>query len=141
MFQPVGPQPPAGYWRRRLVLLGSIGLLIILLTLTVKIAASDGSKPTGAGGGPTTPAVTTPHSSTSHVHPTSPASSPQTHTSASSTKSSSAAAAPCEAKNLGVAAVSTQPAYHVGDQPVLELQVTNNGTQPCVQDLADKQVE
>jgi hypothetical protein len=39
-----------------------------------------------------------------------------------------------------VTAVSTQATYHVGDQPVLELQVTNPGPQPCVQDLADSQV-
>jgi hypothetical protein len=29
----------------------------------------------------------------------------------------------------------------VGDQPLLELQVTNSGDQPCVQDLADSQIE
>jgi len=29
----------------------------------------------------------------------------------------------------------------VGDEPVLELQVTNTGDAPCVQDLADSQVE
>ena len=39
-----------------------------------------------------------------------------------------------------MAAVSTQATYHVGDEPVLELQVTNPGPQPCVQDLADSQV-
>jgi hypothetical protein len=31
--------------------------------------------------------------------------------------------------------------YSVGDQPLLELQVTNTGAKPCVQDLADKQIE
>jgi hypothetical protein len=40
-----------------------------------------------------------------------------------------------------VAAVVGKPTYHVGDQPILELQVTNTGPQPCVQDLADKQIE
>jgi hypothetical protein len=34
-----------------------------------------------------------------------------------------------------------QPTYKVGDQPLLELQVTNMGAKPCVQDLADKAVE
>jgi hypothetical protein len=45
------------------------------------------------------------------------------------------------AKDLAVAAVVGKSAYHVGDQPVLELQVTNTGAKPCVQDLADKQIE
>lgn len=31
--------------------------------------------------------------------------------------------------------------YKVGDEPVVELQVTNTGAMPCVQDLADPQVE
>lgn len=139
MFHPVGPQPPSVYWRRRLVLLGSIGLLVILMTITVKIATSDGSAPTAAGGGQTTPAVITPVASGSQSHSSAPPT--RSHTTTSTTKSSSPAAPPCDAKNLAVAAVSTQSTYHVGDQPVLELQVTNTGPQPCVQDLADKQVE
>jgi hypothetical protein len=139
MFHPVGSQPPSVYWRRRLVLLGSIGLLVILMTITVKIATSDGSEPTGAGAQTTTPPASTPVTSGSHQHSSSTPTHPQTSTSASDT--SSAAAAPCDLTNLGVAAVSTKATYHVGDQPVLELQVTNNGPGPCVQDLADKQVE
>ena len=37
--------------------------------------------------------------------------------------------------------MTAKTSYQVGDQPVLELQVTNTGATPCVQDLADKQVE
>jgi hypothetical protein len=48
---------------------------------------------------------------------------------------------PCSSNNLEIAAVAGQPTYRIGDQPVLELQVTNVGPQPCVQDLADRQVE
>jgi hypothetical protein len=40
-----------------------------------------------------------------------------------------------------VSALAGQATYHVGDQPVLELQVVNPGPKPCVQDLADKQIE
>jgi hypothetical protein len=40
-----------------------------------------------------------------------------------------------------VVAVTSKPDYTVGEQPVLELQVTNTGAQPCVQDLADSQIE
>jgi hypothetical protein len=45
------------------------------------------------------------------------------------------------AKNLQVAAVASRPNFAVGAEPVLELQVTNTGDAPCVQDLADSQVE
>lgn len=33
-----------------------------------------------------------------------------------------------------------QTTYHVGQKPVLMLQVTNTGSTPCVQDLADRQI-
>lgn len=42
---------------------------------------------------------------------------------------------------MDVSAVAGKTTYRVGDQPVLQLQVTNTAAQPCVQDLADKQVE
>src|SRR3954470_19067670 len=143
MFHPVGPQPPSVYWRRRLVLLGSVGMLLVLLILTVKIASSDGSTtPTGAGR--TTPAETTPigHSSAGHSSSSSaPSTRPSSSSSTSSSKLSSAAPQPCASKDLEIAAVASQPSYHVGDEPVLELQVTNTSDQACVQDLADSQVE
>ena len=145
MFHPVGSQPPSVYWRRRLMLLGSIGLLLVLMILTVKIATSDGSEPAQAGGGASTtpPAQTTPASHTSHS--SSPANTQQSSSSgtssSASTRSSSAAPEPCVAKDLQVAAVSSKPNFSVGDEPVLELQVTNTGDAPCVQDLADPQVE
>jgi hypothetical protein len=34
-----------------------------------------------------------------------------------------------------------KPAYRVGDQPVVMLQVTNSTAVPCVQDLSDTQIE
>src|SRR5690242_3369683 len=98
MFHPVGSQPPSVYWRRRLILLGSIGLLLVLMILTVKIATSDGSEPTGAGGHSTPPVHTTPvtHTSTStSVSNTHHASAPASTSSSTSTKSSSAAPQPC----------------------------------------------
>jgi hypothetical protein len=47
----------------------------------------------------------------------------------------------CVAKDLAVSAVVAKPTYRVGEQPVVELQVTNTGSAPCIQDLADAQVE
>jgi hypothetical protein len=42
---------------------------------------------------------------------------------------------------LTITAASSAPAYKVGDQPTLTLQVTNAGPGNCTQDLADSQVE
>lgn len=42
--------------------------------------------------------------------------------------------------SLGLAAGSDQTKYSVGDQPELSILVTNKGTDPCVQDLADAQI-
>jgi len=146
MFHPVGPQAPSVYWRRRLVLLASVGMVLVLLILTVKIAA-DGKEPPKANG-PRTPVVhVTEGGATSH--PSTESSSPRhssppattSSTAGSSSESSSAAPEPCSAKNLAVEAVSSKPSYTVGEQPVLELQVTNAGDEPCVQDLADSQIE
>ena len=143
MLHPVGPESPSVYWRRRLVLLGSIGLVLVLLILTVKIATSDGTEPKADG--PRTPVMHSPsgpatHSS-SNVAETRHTSAPASTTPASSSKSSSATPEPCNANDLEIAAVSSKPSYTVGEQPVLELQVTNKGDEPCVQDLADSQVE
>ena len=142
MFSPVGSQPPSVYWRRRLVLLGAIGLLLVLLILTVKVATSDGSAAPRAGGHTTPAAVNTPVTHISEGPSTTPHSRHSSSSvSTSASNSTSAAPQPCAAKDLAVAAVSTKPNFSVGDEPVLELQVTNNGDAPCVQDLADAQVE
>jgi hypothetical protein len=161
MFQPVGPQQPSVYWRRRLMLLGSLALLVVLFAVTVKTVAGGGGGSANASprtnppdSSPAAPASHPSTSSTVQTRHTSPSSSsgssgslsgssPRSSSGASSTGSSSSAAAPatCDPTNLAIAAVAAQTSYHVGDQPVLELQVTNPGPQPCAQDLADKQVE
>jgi hypothetical protein len=141
MFHPVGPQPPSVYWRRRLLLISSIALLMILLVLTVKIAASDGGT-TPLSVGSTTPAGGhTTHRQTQPATHTTTQTTPHTSSAAGSSGSSSVASEPCVPTKLSVSAVVGAPSYHVGDQPVVELQVTNPGPKPCVQDLADKQIE
>jgi hypothetical protein len=143
MFHPVGSQPPSVYWRRRIILLGSVVLLIVLVVLTVNAMNSGTGGSANAGGSSPTASSSafTPTPSTVSSKPSTP-----TKTSASSTKSSarSTSAAPparCVAGNLQVRAVSAKPTYRVGDTPTLQLQVTNTGPRACVQDLADKQVE
>jgi len=144
MFHPVGSQPPSVYWRRRLVLLAAGVALLVLLVMTIKIIGSGGDQPASAHG---TPPSTTAKTSGAPVRPSStkPTSRATTRAASSSSgpvsRSSSAPPPACTTSNLAIAAVVGKPAYQVGDQPLLELQVTNVGPGPCVQDLADRQVE
>ncbi|HET6876577.1 MAG TPA: hypothetical protein VFH38_03525 [Jatrophihabitans sp.] len=170
MFHPVGNQHPSVYWRRRLLLFAALALLVVLLALTVRAMSSNAAgKPAAAGpqhSAPAGPAATSHSSSGStaassagrsnhrqHQHATESKQSSSVANSASSSASSSApdaassgastSAAPparCQAKDLDIRAVVARPSYQVGQRPEVELQVTNTGTQPCVQDLADKQV-
>jgi hypothetical protein len=124
------------------MVIGSIVLLVVLAALTIKTATSGSD--TAAGGAtstdPTTTAPVTPSSQTSSS--TRPASSTAgSSRSSSAATSSSVAPLTCTSKALSVVAVVGQATYTVGDQPLLELQVTNTGPKPCVQDLADKQIE
>ena len=148
MLRPVGSQPPSVYWRRRLVLAGSTVLVIVLLVVTVRaLTSGDGGSPTAAGTSSSSPppasTTTAPATRSAPASRAASSSSPKpssSSASASASKASTVAPAACRASALNVRAVVAQPSYKVGATPVLELQVTNVGAAPCVQDLADKQV-
>ncbi|HZY75839.1 MAG TPA: hypothetical protein VFE40_05940 [Jatrophihabitantaceae bacterium] len=149
MLHPVGSQPPAVYWRRRLVVLAAIVLLFVLVILTAKtmMSGDGGTAAAATGNSHTTQAASDP--ATGHTAPAGGVAaddpstvSSSTHASAptSSGASSSAAPAHCTPAQLAVKAVVGKPRYAVGDQPVLTLQVTNTGSAPCVQNVADSQI-
>jgi hypothetical protein len=152
MFRPVGSQPPSVYWRRRLVLAGSAVLVVVLLVVTGKALTSSGGSTAAAGTGsptPTTSPAASPSSTAqaSSTKPTSasptsttPSSSPRSSGASSSAAKSSVTPATCRTSDLSVSAVVAASTYKVGAMPMLELQVTNVGRAPCVQDLADKQI-
>jgi hypothetical protein len=144
MFHPVGSHPASVYWRRRLLLLTAV---VILIAVSAWVLRPGGAKPQAKP-----PAKT--HTSTSNAAlNTTPASTPTTNlttagsthvatgSTTSPTNTTSGTPTACLASQLKVAAVAGQAHYQVGDHPQLLLQVTNNGTTPCVQDLADSQVE
>jgi hypothetical protein len=139
MFHPVGSLPPATYWRRRFVLLGA---LVVLIALTAWVLRP------GSGGSPTAATSSGPPQSTSTALATASSSSPPASQSSSgsaarSSSSSAKTAVPqrCDPARLKIAAVVAKSSYPVGAAPMVLLQVTNVGTAPCVQDLADRQVE
>jgi hypothetical protein len=159
MFHPVGSQPSGVYWRRRLVLLAAVVLVIALIWLTAAaVLDKGGDKPSaGAASHPPTSATHAPPASASSTPaqpstsaPATPTSTaPATQTSPSSPTSAPAQTTPvvqatpaaCVPSQLTLQAVAAQQTYAVGDQPVLALRVTNTGTAPCVQDVADSQIE
>lgn len=136
MLHPIGTRPPAVYWRRRLALFIAL-LALVALTFWVLRPGGD-NKQAAADTSPThSAAASKSHASPTSARPTSkPASTP-----AKRSGTASAVAAPCKTSALKVAAVVERPSYRVGQQPMVLLQVTNTGSAPCVQDLADSQVE
>lgn len=143
MFSPVGNQPPSVYWRRRIVVFGSAVLLVVLVVVTAR-AVMGGGGDTPVADGSSTPSSSAASSPTSSSAGSTSRSSSEHEASARSSvsKRTSSAAPPkrCTSADLAVQAVVGKSAYKVGDKPVVELQVTNTGAKPCVQDLADKQV-
>ena len=144
MFSPVGSHPPSVYWRRRIMLVGAVVLLIVLIALTLRALTGGDGAPV-AGGSPTTGGSSSRSPSSSRPVSSSVGSTPKS-SAGSSTPSSPSRSAPavpvaCRPADLSVAAVVGKQGYKVGDEPTVELQVTNTGAKPCVQDLADRQVE
>lgn len=113
MLHPTGSAPPAVYWRRRLLLIGAV-LLLALTGYVLYDARGNGTS-------------TSPQASGSTIHATTPPPAEQ--------------AVPCMPSVLSVAARTPQPTYQIGQQPDLEIQVTNTGEAPCVANLSDSQIE
>jgi hypothetical protein len=155
MFRPVGSLPPSVYWRRRFILLGSLVALLALLVVTVSVVLSGNSDPKqgahGASPGTSTPTAPPRHHQTSSPE-SSQSSSRDRHKTSTTPKSTSVSSdtpessdtsvppARCNVKRLALAAETDQPHYTMDELPQLSILVTNNGSQPCVQDLADPQV-
>lgn len=137
MFHPIGTRPPAVYWRRRLALFGAL-LALVALTAWVLRPGSGNDKQAAADTSPS-------HSAPGLASQDAPASQrpASTHASTSAKPSGrpSRVTPACTRSALQVAAVVDKPSYRVGEQPTVLMQVTNTGPAPCVQDLADSQVE
>lgn len=143
------------YWRRRFALLGLLAALLVVLVVTVSVLLGGGPDSNqGAHGASPATATTSAHHHRHHrtQPPNSPQSSPgprQTSPTSESTPVSSdtpqsAASSPpparCSGKQLRLAAETDKTRYTMDELPQLSLLVTNNGSQPCVQDLADPQI-
>ncbi|MBI1759270.1 MAG: hypothetical protein HYR62_08610 [Actinobacteria bacterium] len=157
MLQPVGPLPPAVYWRRRLVLIGGVLTVVLLLTLTM--CTGGGSRTTGAGsatGTPTATATSLPSGPltvpSSEVGGPAPGTrvtaegSPGAVTGVGSPPPGSAAgpgttAGPglCPDSAIAVSVSTAKESYQIGDTPELILTVRNTSSVPCRRDVGAQQ--
>ncbi|MGB3909006.1 MAG: hypothetical protein WBL06_00855 [Pseudolysinimonas sp.] len=104
---PVGPQPPSVYWRRRLlVLLGLIAVVVII----VLIIARPGAENTGRE----TPAPSN---------------------SASSTPAAGEEGDPCNPAVIQLEPVTDAATYASGVQPQISMSITNTGSVACTLDV------
>ncbi|CAN5520308.1 hypothetical protein BH09ACT4_BH09ACT4_12360 [soil metagenome] len=114
---PVGPQPPSVYWRRRLLLLlGLIAVIVVIVLIIVRPGA--GSPNAGPSGSPG-------------------ATDPATDPSGSPTPSFTSAAGgeACNPTQVKVVAVIDATSFKSGKKPMVSMTITNGGTQPCTFDV------
>ncbi len=131
-WRPVGPEPAQTYWLRRAVLAAAVLLVVVLLLQLLGRGGDDDRLAQEPGD---VAATTTPR--------TLPTPGPSASTSADpgASPDPSASATPCADDALTVEAGATDESYEVGDQPRLELRITNTGSAPCSRDLGSAQVE
>jgi hypothetical protein len=137
MLHPVGTLPASVYWRRRILLL--VAVLLAGLSVYAIFFRGGGSQAPRAGSAFGSPGGSSSQPRTTTSSDTTSASS----SSAASSASNSSAATPkaCQFSQLSVAAATNAASYPAGAKPQVAIVVTNRGPGPCVQDLADAQIE
>ncbi len=114
---PVGPQPPRVYWRRRaLVALGALVVLVVVVLIVVR--PGRGAEPVTA---PTSGAAGA--ASGAEDSPTAPAS--------NAAEAADGSTPACSSSALTLVPVTDKDTYAPGEQPQLSLTVTNTGSKAC----------
>lgn len=136
VINPVGPQPPAVYWRRRLlVALGIVVVLILLFVLFGGGSDGDGQTPVAAPTSPSaspTPSSTTSPSATSSSTIT-PSASP------SATAPADLANLPdCADSDIQVTSTVDKTTFPVGTPIKFTMTVTNTSDQTCKRNVGPK---
>ncbi len=115
VVNPVGPEPPAVYWRRRLLVGLAILVALIVLLLLFK-SFTGGSEPTAA--------------------PVSPSSSASA--SSGSSSASPSASGECEDADITVVAQPEKTTVKVGQSVPFKMLITNNSATPCNRNVGPK---
>ena len=113
-MNPVGPEPASTYWRRRIIVVVGI---VVVLGLLYMIFFGGGSGDSGASGSSPSPLPTL--------------------TSAAPTPAGSAAptGAPCQDSDIAVTVTAEQGTYPVSGPVEFVMKIANNGAAPCVRDV------
>lgn len=133
-MHPVGPLPPATYWRRRALLLVPLVVLLLLLR-----SCAGGSGGPSRSSSVTTAPTPTPTASSSPAPPA-PRPTAATTAPASAAPTQAAAASACADSALRLVVTTDASTYPVGAYPRFTLTVTNTGPTACTRDLGSKAV-
>jgi len=119
-MHPVGPEPASVYWRRRIIVI--IGILVVLGLLAWLVSLANPNEPTAA------PANSEPPSD---PLPTLTSAAPTT----SASPSTSVSGAPCADTDITVSVTTDQQTYSVGGPVEFVMKISNTGAVPCVRDV------
>jgi hypothetical protein len=138
-WRPVGPEPAQTYWLRRAVVAAAVLLVVVLLLQLLQLLSGGDDEDRLAQSGPTASASpgTTPGPVPTPGASASAGASATPDPSASATASATA----CTDEVLQVQAAADDESYAVGEQPRLELRITNSGATPCSRDVGQAAVE
>ena len=123
LTNPRGPERPAVYWRRRLIVFGVLlAVIVLVIVLIVRLASGPGTENTAATPTPSPTATPAPT-------PAPEASTTAPIDEAATTDPGSAAA--CTADQIRVEAVVNGTSFAADELPQLSLSVTNTGSAAC----------
>lgn len=133
---PVGPQPPSVYWRRRAVLaLGLIAVVVIIVLIVVR-PGSGSAEPGAAATTSAPPADAAP--SEPAATETAPAADATADPADTSTEGASDAPA-CSTRDIELKPVTDKTNYAATELPQISMSITNSGRSDCSIDLGSAQ--
>ena len=131
-MRPVGPEPPAVYWIRRLAIV--LVVLTVVVSLVWLIGAirgdSDAAEPTAASSALPSASATPSAAASAGALPSGSA--------AASAAASPAEPPECKDSDIEVFATSDAGSYQIGETPRLTLTITNSGDVPCLRDVGPR---
>ncbi|WP_138946462.1 hypothetical protein [Plantibacter sp. M259] len=131
LTNPRGPERPAVYWRRRLIVFGVLlAVIVLVIVLIVRLASGPGTENTAAKTTPT-PTATPAPTAAPEASTTAPIDE------AATTDPGSAAA--CTADQIRVEAVVNGTSFAADELPQLSLSVTNTGSAACTMNAGTSQ--
>ena len=153
MLHPVGPLPASVYWRRRAVAFAGVVAVLLLFWTILPGGGGAGERDSAAAVG--SPSPSAPAAESTSVDPSGLTASPATGDPGRAADDGPAAGSattpapttrqpapkptpapkPCTDPELRLTVSPAQPAYLVGQAPVLRLQVRNVAALPCTRDL------